>query len=313
VTIGKGVQIHQPDNNAKITVNQSLNVSSLQTFSDTTTFGGVNFSIINPAGDPVDVFLSYFDEDAVEPEYVANYSANTDNGISNLVTFQFDGLAENSLYKASMNGDMFESGETGSNGNFSFTTGRFPSLQDFSVQNFDNLAPSLGKPFYREDRKQGIQRLVFGVDDRGEDDIDSLSGPGTSVVSSNSVLGVSVDLPVSGVYNVSDIYGAVSNNRSVELSKIDSGLREHDYGHTLDVQRLNRTVELVNDDDEDLDYNLTLENHGSTVVQGGSWSGSIPGSGSVVNTVIWEDDYIVDEIVDMVQKGPDGGFDHLVN
>lgn len=97
VEIGSGVEFGQPDNSADINVTDRFNVSSLATYTDSTGFGGSNFSVLQGTGDHVDVRLSYYNTSIGAPGYAANFTANTSS--ANNITYDFTGLENSSLYE----------------------------------------------------------------------------------------------------------------------------------------------------------------------------------------------------------------------
>ncbi len=170
-------------------------------------------------------------------------------------------------------------------------------------------APDITSGKFVDNRVTSNAKLLFEVDDKGEKDIDTWSGGGNLSLLTNSQMDVDITPPVSSDYSVSDNYGATGKSYSIDISETDSGLRGDDFSHTLSTQRVNRTVEIFNDATSSIDYNLTLQNYGS-VIQGESWNGTIPASGSVQHTGVWENDWITGQTESSYSKYEDSGFDH---
>jgi hypothetical protein len=180
----------------------------------------------------------------------------------------------------------------------------------FDLQNF---APDLTTAEFVDDRESGTTKLLFGLDDKAESDIDSFSGTGTLNSLTSSVLDVGVSLPVSSSYSVSDTDGVSSNSKTIDVSESDSGVREDGYSHTLDDQRINRTVTISNGAASPVNYSLTTALPGSTVVQGQSFSGTISASSSVTHTSVTQDEWITEETQSTYTRYSDSDYNHTEN
>jgi hypothetical protein len=179
-----------------------------------------------------------------------------------------------------------------------------------STWNFSyNYAPRIGSSKFIDDRKNDLQQLVLGLDSRGESDIDDFSGVSSVSSFTNNSLKKDISLPFSATVSVSDLAGLVSNTTDLDISEIDSGVREDSFDHSESLQRINRTVTLFNDAVSSIDYELVLDLAG-TVVQGQSWTGTIPGSGSVTHTAVTEGDWIKNEQESSYEKYADPDYSH---
>ncbi|GAA0646317.1 hypothetical protein [Salarchaeum japonicum] len=117
-----------------------------------------------------------------------------------------------------------------------------------------------------------------------------------------------VELPFSSTVEILDSRGA-SDSISVNVSESDSGLREHSYRHSLDLQRVNRTVSVFNDGSSRIDSGLSLDLPGSIVgVQ--SWEDAVSPDSSVTKTGISEGDWIRNESERTFSKYEDEEFRH---
>jgi hypothetical protein len=170
-------------------------------------------------------------------------------------------------------------------------------------------APDLTSGKFIDDRTTSATKLLFGINDYGETDVDTWSGSGNLNSLTNSQLDVNIGLPTSSSYGVTDSYGATSNTYSVDLSEMDSGVREDSYSHSLDIQRINRTVTIFNDAASSIDYELVLDLTG-TVVQGQTWTGTISGSSSVTHTAITESDWITGQTENTYNRYSDSDYNH---
>lgn len=245
--------------------------------------------VSDPDGDSMDVTFY----DASDDTQIGTTQTGVVNGSTASVIWS--GLnwgASYSWYAVADDGSVTSSSST-----WSFTT---------------NNAPDLTSAEFVDDRSSSVTKLLFGVDDYGESDIDTWSGSGNLNSLSNSQLDVDVSLPVSTSYTVSDTLGAVSNTLNVDLSEIDSGIREDDYSHTLDDQRINRTVTISNGDATPINYSLITALPGSNVVQGQSFTGNIPASSSVTHTSVTQDDWISGETEFAYSKYSDSDYNHTV-
>jgi len=154
-------------------------------------------------------------------------------------------------------------------------------------------SPLISNTTFVDDRGQGLTEIQFGLDSQGESDISGYSGLYSSKLFSNTTLKSGIGLPFSSTVSISDSFGA-SSDVDVDLYESDSGLREHNYSHSIDVQRVNQSVTVFNNESSSIGYELVLDLPG-TLVQGQSWNGSIPGTGNVTHTAVSEGDWIVNE------------------
>jgi len=288
VTLGKGVVINQPENNLTINVTQKFNTSSLTTYSNTTEFGGSNFSIDNPANNPVDIFLDIYNPNAGDTTYTANFSATAIDG--DQVKFEFSELYNDSIYKVQKNNSLLKSSSSTSAGFYNFSNSQWGAKQNFTLRNKNNSRPHFNDTYLTYNKETGATRLKFSINHRLENDISSYSGTGSQVKFTNTTLKVDITLPVDSSYSVTDFQSAQSPSRDLDISETDTGLQPDDYGNNLTKQRINRSIRL-NAANDGFYYNLTFGDHGKAV-SNTSFNGTISSGSSAANTAEWTGDWI---------------------
>ncbi len=306
VVLREGITIRQPDNNVQINVTSPFNVSNqLRTFSDATQFDATNWSISGTTGDFIGVHLDWFNDSATDSR-MANYSVDTTD--DNTVTFSWVNAVVDAFYDVFINGLFDTQQDANANGDFSFTEDSWSSgstYDNFSLLHTSNGMPQITSTLFRDDRKQSLTRLEFDLDDRGESDLRSYRGDGSTATFTNSSLDLDVTLPVASTYDVTDQSDRTSGNTSVDISETDSGLQEDPYTHTLDTQQVNRSVTVCNNEITGLLYNLTFASHG-TAVTAESFNGTIPATDCVTETGVWSGDWLTNE-AEIVRKKAQNG------
>lgn len=263
-------------------------------------------SVVNPSNgasgtdDSVSLEASVSDPDGDSMD-VTFYDASDDSQIGNVQTGVSDGGTASVSWNSLEWGTQYSWYAVADDGKASTQSSTF----SFTTQ----YAPALTSAEFIDDRASSVSKLLFGVDDFGEADIDSWSGSGVLNSLTDSQLDVDVSTPVSSDYSVSDTLGAVSNTYSVDLSETDSGIREDSYSHSLGTQRVNRTVSIFNDAASSIDYELVLDLTG-TVIQGQSWTGTISGASSVTHTGVTESDWITEESESRYDRYADSDYSH---
>jgi len=245
----------------------------------------LNVAVNDPDGDSMDVCFYDSSDDS-------QIACNTGVADGNSTSVTWSGLSWGSQYSWYAVAD--DGKATNQSSTWSFTT---------------QYAPDLISGKFVDDRTTSTTKLLFGIDDYGETDVDTWSGTGTLNSLTDSQLEVDIGLPLSSSYSVIDTFGATSNTYSVDVSETDSGVREDSYSHSLDTQRVNRTVTIFNDAAPSIDYELVLDLAG-TVIQGQSWTGTISGSSSVTHTAVTESDWITGETESTYDRYSDSNYDH---
>lgn len=166
----------------------------------------------------------------------------------------------------------------------------------------DPLRPAITGAEYILNNKTGRSDVVLSLDENGNQNLESFSGPGILNEFTNSTLSVSVDRPITGDYKVTNFGGVDSNIWNTDLDIAVSPLRPHSYSHSLINQRVNKSYVLTNNGDDPVTANVTMKNHG-TVVSGETGSVSLNPSEQKVRTGIWEDDSIINEVESVRKRG----------
>lgn len=158
----------------------------------------------------------------------------------------------------------------------------------------DTLRPSIESAKFIDNQRTSESKLVFTLDDNGNNNLDSFSGPGSLLEFTNSTLALNTDLPLSGEWLVTSFDGTDSNTWNLDVESSRSPLREDGYSHSLDVQRLNRTYEFDNFGENRLEYNLTMQSYGDPVSDEQVIFNISAGS-TESQTGVWEGDWITGE------------------
>ena len=259
IQINESVQINQTGNNAYINVTDSLNLSSLATYSDATDFGGINWSIAGDTADRIDVKLSYFNDENPDDTYLANYSVST--AVGNVVTSTFNPVVLDSVYQVFRDDSFFKQVQAGAEQVVDFGYEQVDSAyRSFAVKRTDQFRPEINSTTYKLDHPGGTERLEFVLWARNDsNDIASSSGTGTRIEFTNTSMIYDITLSVSDTYSVTDAEG-LSRNRLMDLSKSDSGVTDDaSYSHTLNSQKRIQELNISNNGDTWTLYNWTSE------------------------------------------------------
>lgn len=246
-------------------------------------------STIDSLSPSLDVSVSDPDGDSMTVEYFLNGSSIGSNSgvIDGSDSLEASGLEWGSDYEWYV---------TVSDGNGGSTTS---STYQFTTQS----RPEISSVEVIRDEASGSTELSLGLDDKGESDIIGYSGLSSAFEFTNSSLKSDVGLPFSSSITVSDIPGAVSPARSVDVSKSISDVRERsEYGHDTSVQRVEKTGTLSSGGDG-FDYNWTLTGIEGSIVQGLEFTGSVGAGGSAESDVVAESDWITAESTSTGKSG----------
>jgi len=163
------------------------------------------------------------------------------------------------------------------------------SSVSYDVSNFQ---PKISGVEFIDDRQASVTDLNFTLNDEGEQDISDFNGLTSSKVFSNSTLRSAISLPFSSTVNVTDSSGVSSGNLELDLSESESDISQsNSFQATEDAQRIEKTVNISNNVDESIDYELMTDLEG-TAVQGQTFTGSISGNSKVSETSVTESDWI---------------------
>jgi len=153
--------------------------------------------------------------------------------------------------------------------------------------------------------------IQYSISDPNGNHIGSHNSPpsGSAGLFTNSTYRLDdISFPFSYTAMITDFAGG-SSSESTDISTSDSGYQERiAYEHSVDSQRIERTAGITNNGDS-FNYTLSMAEMG-TVIQGGSWSGSLGSGNSISKTSIWEGDYITGETEETYSKYSDGDYDH---
>lgn len=155
----------------------------------------------------------------------------------------------------------------------------------------DNAIPAFNDTEIQDDRKSSLLNLIFGIDNRGENDISSYTGSGSKLSFTNVSLELDKSLPISDNYSVTDFDSATSTERKVDVSTVETGVRPDDYRNNLSYQQVNESVKVVNDGSSTVTYNLTLQNRG-TIFTSEEWSFDVSSNTNKSRTGVWSGDWI---------------------
>lgn len=185
----------------------------------------------------------------------------------------------------------------------SFLSTYTPSYTDQTIT-WNNIAGSETK------------QLNLTIDDSGEEDISDHNSPpsGSEGQFSNSTL--RIDGWSLGAFDwmatVTDRFGRTSPGFSVNFTTTDNGLQEDNRSHSLSTQYVNRSVELQNRGPNAADYDITLSDEGTVVIDG-SRSGTVASGNAVSSTEVWKGDFITGETFDTYKLWPKNSLTHTLD
>lgn len=146
---------------------------------------------------------------------------------------------------------------------------------------------------FLDDRQEKVSGLIFSLDDRGESNIAEYSGSGGEEEFTNSTLELQTDVPLSDSWNVSNIHDLTSDPWDLDLERNETGLQPADFDHSLSEQEVENTVEITNEGNNWVDYNLVFEDIGEAV-EGEEAVFNVSSGFTESHTGVWQDDWLTD-------------------